>query len=134
MKILIADDRPRECKLLEALVLELGHDAIVAHDGLDAIRLLTSEAPPDVVLLDWLMPGMDGASLCRWIRSHLDAKPPHVVIITGRGGASLQHNALQIGYDSVIAKPWREEQIRHELAAVEMNVRAAGAAPVTAAL
>src|SRR5258706_15982487 len=86
MKVLIADDRPRECKLLEALVRDLGHEVVVARDGLDAIRVLTSEAPPDAVLLDWLMPGMAGASLGRWIRSHLEAHPPHVVIITGRGG------------------------------------------------
>jgi sigma-B regulation protein RsbU (phosphoserine phosphatase) len=116
MKVLIADDRPREAKLLEALVRDLGHEVTVARDGLEAIRLLTSEAPPDAVLLDWLMPGMDGASLCRWIRSHLDAKLPHVVIITGRGGASLQQTAQQAGVNSVIAKPWRAQQIRHELA------------------
>ena len=129
MKVLIADDRPREARLLEALVRELGHEVTVARDGLHAIRLLTSEAPPDAVLLDWLMPGMDGASLSRWIRSNLSAKLPHVVIITGRGGASLQQTAQQAGVNDIIAKPWREQQIRQVLAQAEAQLPAAMVAP-----
>ena len=115
MKVLIADDRPRESKLLAALVRDMGHEVLVAQNGREALRLLSAEAPPEVVLLDWMMPGPDGASLSSWLHSHLDAKLPQVVVITGRNGGSTQPDRGPV--DSFT--PWRDQLIRSRIAKAE---------------
>ena len=72
MRILIADDDATSRVVLEAIATKLGHECLVATDGSRAWELLSSEGV-DVLLTDWLMPGVDGPELCRRVRSELGA-------------------------------------------------------------
>lgn len=67
MRVLIVDDDRLTRSILTGLLKRLGHETIAAADGLAAVALL-KEAPVEVVISDWMMPGMNGVELCRWVR------------------------------------------------------------------
>ena len=78
MRILIAEDDAVTRRVLQRAVEQLGHEALVAGDGLDAWQQLQQETV-DVVLSDWMMPGIDGGELCRRVRAAVDR--PYVYFI-----------------------------------------------------
>ena len=63
-KILVVDDIPENVRLLEAVLVPRGYDVVTARDGLEALELVESEKP-DLILLDVMMPGLDGYAVCR---------------------------------------------------------------------
>ena len=67
MQVLVADDDPTSRLLLKAIVTKLGHECLVAEEGSTAWDLLSSGGI-DVLLTDWMMPGLDGPELCRRVR------------------------------------------------------------------
>src|SRR5262244_3185394 len=69
MKILVADDDALIRRLLTALLTKLGHEVEAVEDGEAAIRRLESATPPDVAILDWVMPGMTGPDVCKRVRA-----------------------------------------------------------------
>ena len=71
MRILIADDDATSRLVLKAMATKLGHECLVATDGSSAWELLLSEGV-DVLLTDWMMPGLDGPELCRRVRDELE--------------------------------------------------------------
>ena len=81
MRVLIAEDSAMGLLLLQRAVEALGHICIVATDGLTAWELFESENP-DVVISDWMMPGLEGPELCRRVRSRTDAPYVYFVFLT----------------------------------------------------
>jgi CheY-like chemotaxis protein len=69
MRVLIAEDSAVERIMLERFVRELGHEPVLAHDGAQAWELFQTHGA-DVLISDWMMPGLDGAELCRRVRAH----------------------------------------------------------------
>jgi CheY-like chemotaxis protein len=67
--ILAVDDTPQNIRLLEAVLLPRGYKVVGANSGLEALAAIEAE-PPDLVLLDIVMPGMDGYAVCRAIRAN----------------------------------------------------------------
>ena len=75
MRVLIAEDEPVSRLVLQRAIVALGHACLVAGDGAEAWALFqrahqTGPAPVDVVISDWVMPGLDGIELCRRVRAH----------------------------------------------------------------
>ena len=68
MKILIAEDDLISRRVLEALLRKSGYEVHVAQDGEGAWKMLQSQEAPKLVILDWMMPGMDGLQICREVR------------------------------------------------------------------
>ncbi len=68
MKILIADDDRITRRMLEVLLTEWGYEPLVACDGLTAWQILQGEEAPQLAILDWLMPGIEGLEICRRVR------------------------------------------------------------------
>ncbi len=115
MRLLVVDDDPSVREAL-ALVLDLGgFDVTTAVDGREAIRML-SVASPDAVILDVLMPGLDGLEVCRRMRATGDRTP--VLMLTARAEVSERVAGLEAGADDYLAKPFAREELVARLRAL----------------
>jgi two-component system cell cycle response regulator len=116
LKILIADDSAVPRLILEKTLASLGHETASASDGTDAwTRFQTFQ--PDVVLSDWLMPGMDGVELCRLIRAHDSDQYTYFVLLTAM--TELEHavTAMTAGADDFMVKPLDRSRLEATLIA-----------------
>ncbi len=115
MHLLVVDD---DAAVRDALALVLGLDGFdvsTAADGREAMRSLTSERP-DAVILDVLMPGVDGLEVCRRIRATGDRTP--VLMLTARTEVSERVAGLDAGADDYLAKPFAREELIARLRAL----------------
>jgi two-component system, OmpR family, response regulator MprA len=121
MKILVVDDeRAVRESLRRALVLE-GYEIELAVDGADALARLDSGEEPDAVVLDVLMPGVDGLEVCRRLRRGGHALP--VLMLTARDAVDDRVAGLDAGADDYVAKPFALEEL---LARVRALLRRSG--------
>ncbi len=115
MRLLVVDDDPSVREAL-ALVLDLnGFDVATAADGREAIRTLALQAP-DALVLDVLMPGLDGLEVCRRMRATGDRTP--VLMLTARAEVSERVAGLEAGADDYLAKPFAHEELVARLRAL----------------
>jgi len=115
MRLLVVDDDPSLREAL-ALVLDLnGFDVTTAQDGREAIRTL-ADTPPDAVVLDVLMPGIDGLEVCRRMRAAGDTTP--VLMLTARAEVGERVEGLEAGADDYLAKPFAREELVARLRAL----------------
>ncbi len=103
--VLIVDDDPDARQLLGRIVDSMGLQAHLAPDGLAALKALTSaeQVPPELVLLDLMMPGMDGFSVFKWLRGNPSTRRVPVVVVTAYSSAQIDMLKLP-GVDSVVRK------------------------------
>ncbi len=125
LKILVVDDEPTMVGALGALLGRAGHRIIAAYDGEEALRRFRADSP-DMVLLDLAMPGMDGAEVCRTIRSE-SATP--IIVVTGERERGVAVELLDLGADDYIRKPFRNDEL---LARIRAVMRRAGVAAAAA--
>ena len=104
MRVLVADDDGTSRLLLKAMVGKLGHECLVAEDGSSAWDLLRAGGI-DVLLTDWMMPGLDGPELCRKVRHELDGAYTYIVLITGLGYPEQVMQGMNAGADDYLIKP-----------------------------
>ncbi len=112
MKVLIADDEAVSCRLLQATLQKWGYEVVVAHDGEQAWEILQDAFPPPVIILDWLMPKIDGLELCRRVRMHPHLKTSHMILLTSRAGRKDLVEGFEAGADDYIIKPFDPEELR----------------------
>jgi len=118
MRILVADDDATSRLLLKASVTKLGHECLVAEDGLQAWEVLASE-PIDVLLTDWMMPGLDGPELCRRVREELTAHYTYIVLVTGLAQGEQVLEGMSAGADDYLIKPVDPFAVRTRMIAAE---------------
>jgi phosphoserine phosphatase RsbU/P len=110
-KILVVDDVPQNIRLLELNLRPEGYHIIAASNGEEALEKVKSEKP-DLILLDVMMPGMDGYEVCRKIRQSKETRALPIVIITAyQSGTDKKIEALDIGADDFITKPFDRYEI-----------------------
>jgi two-component system, OmpR family, response regulator MprA len=115
MRLLVVDDDPSVREAL-ALVLDLnGFEVATAIDGREAIRTLALDSP-DAVILDVLMPGLDGLEVCRRLRASGNRTP--VLMLTARSEVSDRVAGLEAGADDYLAKPFAREELIARLRAL----------------
>jgi len=102
--ILVVDDIPANVKLLEAKLNNEYYDVITANDGYRAIKL-AREHKPDIVLLDVMMPGMDGFTACREMKKDREIAHIPVVMVTALSDPSDRVQGLESGADDFLTKP-----------------------------
>ena len=107
--ILVVDDTPANLRLLEAVLVPRGYKVLVAESGSAALEMV-SEHAPDLVLLDILMPGLDGYEVCRRLRQDPATEVLPVVMITSSGSQE-KLRALEAGADDFIAKPFDQAEL-----------------------
>ncbi|MDC7677674.1 response regulator [Asticcacaulis machinosus] len=104
LDVLVVDDN-RESAQTTSWMLELiGHQARMVHDGMDAIAAAKA-TPPDVILLDIGMPGMNGYEVCRELRKHKALKDTVIIAQTGWGQERDRQSAFEAGFDHHVTKP-----------------------------
>lgn len=118
MRVLIADDDVTSRLLLKATASKLGHECLVAEDGSSAWQLMSSEGI-DVLLTDWMMPGLDGPELCRRVRNELSSRYVYIVLITGLGNREQVLEGMSSGADDYLIKPVDPFAVQTRLVAAE---------------
>jgi DNA-binding response OmpR family regulator len=117
--ILVADDEPNIVLSLEFLLKQAGFRVRTVSDGEAALRAIALE-PPDLVLLDVMLPGRDGYAVCQEIRCNPAWRDVRIIMLTAKGGEIQREKGLSLGADEYITKPFstRElvERIRRMLA------------------
>ncbi len=103
-RILIVDDMPANTRLLQAKLVEEYYQVEIAQDGFEALRLASSWQP-DLVLLDVMMPGMDGYETCRRLKSDHATMHIPVVMVTALGDPAERLHGLEVGADDFLTKP-----------------------------
>lgn len=112
--ILIAEDNPASREYLVELLSAQGYGIAVAEDGESALKKVR-EQPPDLVLLDIQMPGMDGYEVLRRLRANAATAALRVVACTAYAMAGDEEKALAAGFDGYITKPIRAVALRTQI-------------------
>jgi two-component system response regulator MprA len=115
MRVLVVDDEPSVREVLERILKVEGFDVATAADGSEAVRT-QAVAPADAVLLDVLMPGIDGLEVCRRMRDTGDRTP--VLMLTAREGVGDRVAGLEAGADDYLPKPFALEELLARLHAL----------------
>ncbi len=108
--ILIVDDEPNIVLSLEFLMRKRGYTVTTASDGEEALRLV-DEHKPDLVLLDVMMPRMDGYQVCEVLRGRDDLKDLRIIMLTAKGRDVEREKGLSMGADEYITKPFSTQEV-----------------------
>jgi adenylate cyclase len=108
-RILVVDDVPENARLLEAVLLPRGYDVVIATDGLAALDRVRAEEL-DLILLDVMMPGLDGYAVCSRLRESDDTAVLPVIMVTSSMGQE-KTRAIQAGADDFITKPFDHDEL-----------------------
>jgi diguanylate cyclase (GGDEF)-like protein len=104
MRILVADDEPTSRLIAQLALRGLGHECDTVVDGVQAWDAFRSN-PPEVVISDWMMPGLSGLELCRKIRAHTSASYTYFILVTGQGARDQIVEGMNAGADDYLIKP-----------------------------
>lgn len=113
--ILIAEDDPSILLSLQFILANAGYQVSAAAHGEQAWRLLL-DAPPDLALLDVMLPAVDGLELCRRIRQQPQFAQTRVLMLSARGRGSEIESGLQRGADAYVTKPFGTRELLDEVA------------------
>ncbi len=105
--VLVVDDEPIVRDVVVRYLQRDGFETLVAGDG-DTARALIEETPPQLVVLDVMLPGIDGLALCRWIRARGDLP---VIMLTARGEEADRIVGLELGADDYVTKPFSPREL-----------------------
>lgn len=115
--ILLVEDEPGIQELLKLNLGQAGHQVTAASDAEDALQYLKSSLP-DVILLDWMLPGMSGIDLCKRLRADNRYQPVPIIMLTARGEERDKVTGLDMGADDYITKPFSPRELVSRIRAV----------------
>lgn len=114
-KVLIVDDDPYILMSLEFLIKKNKNEVLIARNGTEALEIINGDNKPDLILLDIMMPDVDGYSICKYIKSEKNLKDIIVVFLS----AKTQEADIQKGYDlgaaKYISKPFSTRELIKEV-------------------
>ncbi len=113
-KILLIDDDPTLCELVSEHLSAAGYRALIASDGANGLRL-ASQAAPDLVVLDIMMPGMDGWEVCERLRAQ---SPVPIILLTAKGEEIDKLHGFRLGVDDYVTKPFSFAELVARVGAV----------------
>lgn len=109
-RVLVVEDEPHIVESLSFLMKQAGFEVAVARDGAAAIRVIESR-PPDLVLLDVMLPRRDGFDVCREVRANPDWRGIRIVILSAKGREQERRKGLELGADDYIIKPFSTHDV-----------------------
>jgi diguanylate cyclase (GGDEF)-like protein len=118
VKVLIVDDSPTPRLIIRRELERLGHECEVAEDGQGALDAIPS-FEPDVVISDWMMPGMDGDELCRRVRSDPDLPYTYFILLTSLDDPASVIRGMEAGADDHLGKSFDQAELQTRLIAAE---------------
>jgi len=117
-KILVVDDEDRDLRLVEAMLAPEGYEVVLAHSGVEALDKVR-EIPPDVILLDVMMPKMNGYEVLRILRQQSDIP---VIMLTAKKEVTSAIDSFHLGADDYVRKPFMKGEL---LARIRAKLRRA---------
>ena len=114
--VLIAEDDAMFRRILQSWLSGWGFQTQFASDGEQAWQMLQQEQAPQLLILDWMMPGVDGLQLCRRIRRQQDAIYRYILLVTSRDDKGDMVGGLDAGADDYLTKPFDKSELRARLA------------------
>lgn len=114
-KILIADDEPGIVAPLQFLMERAGYEVLIAYDGEKALNIIRDQKP-DLVLLDIMLPGIDGFEICHRVRSRSDLQQMKIIMVTAMGREVNVTKGMALGADAYIVKPFSNRDIVEKVA------------------
>jgi CheY-like chemotaxis protein len=128
-RILVVDDSPTLQKVVSAILSRYGFSAVVARDGVEALEVLRSRAPFDLVLLDFVMPRMNGFQFCRALRAIPELAATPVVLMSAKGDKLRERFVEQTGALDAISKPFAASGLIAVVEGALARARAHGSSP-----
>ncbi|MEP0858190.1 response regulator transcription factor [Trichocoleus sp. DQ-U1] len=110
MDILIVEDEPEIAKLIQITLEKEGFSCHLSRDGLRALQVF-QEQQPDLIILDLMLPGLDGLEVCARIRQKPGAKDPYILMLTARGEEIDRVIGLSTGADDYLVKPFSPREL-----------------------
>jgi sigma-B regulation protein RsbU (phosphoserine phosphatase) len=111
VRILVADDDPIARHTLATMLGKWGYPVCACADGAEAWAILQKPYAPSLVILDWMMPRMDGLQVCQKLREASRTRPPYVILLTAKGDEADIVAGLHAGADDYIIKPFNREEL-----------------------
>jgi two-component system phosphate regulon response regulator PhoB len=121
-KVLVVEDEEPLALLLRYNLESDGFDVDVANDGEEA-ELAIDENPPDLILLDWMLPGISGLELCRRLRTGRETRNIPILMLTARGEETDKLRGLSTGADDYVVKPFSVPELMARIKAVLRRAR-----------
>ena len=118
-KILIVDDEEHILELLDFNLKNAGYETFIATDGIEAVKI-AKEEKPNLILLDLMIPGIDGFDVCKEIKKDKDMKNTSIIMLTAKGEELDKILGLELGADDYITNPF---SVRELLARVKAVLR-----------
>jgi DNA-binding response OmpR family regulator len=109
-RVLVVDDEPNIVLSLEFLMRRAGFDVQVARSGGEALKALEGD-PPDLMLLDVMMPEFDGYEVCERIRAKPEWRGTKIIMLTARGREAERERGLALGADAYVTKPFSTREL-----------------------
>jgi len=111
MRILIAEDDPTSRLLLATSLKKWGYDVVVTSDGQEAWDTLQQKGAPQLAILDWMMPHLDGPEVCRLVREKLNLRHLYLILLTTKSEEDDLVEGLQAGADDYVNKPVKRKEL-----------------------
>ena len=108
--VLVVDDEPNIVLSLEFIMKQAGFEVRVARDGDEALGAIEA-SPPDLVLLDVMMPNRDGYDVCQTIRANPAWQGIHIIMLTAKGRDIEREKGMALGADDYITKPFSTREV-----------------------
>jgi DNA-binding response OmpR family regulator len=124
-RIIVVDDDPTVADVVGRYLVRDGHTVECVHDGHEALRRIAAQ-PPDLVVLDLMLPGIDGLEVCRRLRERW---PIPVVMLTALGDETDRLAGFEIGADDYVTKPFSPRELAMRVRSVLRRARGAGLPP-----
>jgi len=115
VRALVADDVTASRILLQKVLTKWGYEVTMAATGEEAWKILTGDSPPDLAVLDWMMPELDGVEVCRRVRALDLPSPPYLILLTSRGDKQDIATGLEAGAADYVQKPFDHDELRARL-------------------
>jgi diguanylate cyclase (GGDEF)-like protein len=117
MKVLISEDSSAIRSLLELHLANWGHEVVSTTNGADAWKLLQSDDPPRVAILDWMMPHLTGVEVCRLVRQRGHEPYTYIILLTVKDSTDDVVAGMEAGADDYITKPFNVSELQVRLRA-----------------
>jgi two-component system, cell cycle response regulator len=115
LRVLVAEDDPMFRRILQSWLQTWSHEVVVAENGARAWDILQQEQPPELLILDWMMPEIDGTELCRRIRAQRRSRYQYILLVTGKNDRQDVVRGLDAGADDYLSKPFDRDELRARL-------------------
>jgi len=112
IRVLLAEDDAVSRRVVKTFLARWGFEVVAVPDGDEAWRILQGPDAPNLIILDWMMPGVGGVELCRRVREGGHPSPAYIILLTARTSREDIVSGLESGADDYVKKPFHNEELR----------------------